>query len=32
MERAGKSEMNIYNPTRDVFFHYKPPYDAPPGE
>ena len=32
MERAGMSEMDIYNRTRDVFLHYKLPYDAPPPE
>jgi len=26
------SEMDIYNRTRDVFLHYKLPYDAPPPE
>ncbi len=32
MERAGLSEMDIYNRTRDVFLHFKLPYDAePPG-
>lgn len=30
MERAGMSEMDIYNRTRDIFLHYKLPYDAPP--
>ena len=30
MERAGMSEMEIYNRTRDVFRHYKLPYDASP--
>ena len=30
MERAGMSEMDIYNRARDVFLHYKLPYDAPP--
>lgn len=30
MERAGRSEMDIYNRTRDVFLYYKLPYDAPP--
>ena len=30
MERAGMSEMDIYNRTRDLFLHYKLPYDAPP--
>ncbi len=29
MERAGMSEVDIYNRTRDVFLHYKLPYDAP---
>ena len=32
MERAGMSEMDIYNRTRDVFLHFKLPYDAPPPE
>jgi hypothetical protein len=32
MERAGLSEMDIYNRTRDVFLHYKLPCDAPPPE
>ena len=32
MERAGMSEMDIYNRTRDVFLHYKLPYDAGPPE
>ncbi|MCX6874308.1 MAG: hypothetical protein NTW21_10950 [Verrucomicrobia bacterium] len=32
MERAGMSEMDIYHRTRDVFHHFKLPYDAePPG-
>jgi|688.fasta_scaffold207756_1 hypothetical protein len=30
MERAGMSEMDIYNRTRDVFLHYKLPFDSPP--
>jgi len=30
MERAEMSEMDIYNCTRDVFLHFKLPYDAPP--
>ena len=30
MERAGMSEMDIYNRTRDVFLHYKLPYDSEP--
>ncbi len=29
MERAGMRGMDIYNRTRDVFLHFKPPYDAP---
>ncbi len=29
MERAGMSEMDIYNRTRDVFLYYGLPYDAP---
>ena len=32
MERAGMSEMDIYTRTRDVFHHYKLPYDAEPPE
>ena len=28
MERAGMSEMDIYYRTRDIFLHYKLPYDA----
>ena len=33
MVRAGLSEMDIYNRTRDVFHHFKLPYDEePPGE
>ena len=32
MERAGMSEMDIYNRTRDVFHHYKLPYDSEPPE
>ena len=32
MERAGMSEMDIYNRTRDIFLYYKLPYDAPPPE
>ena len=33
MERAGLSEIDIYNRIRDVFHHFKLPYDAePPGE
>ena len=32
MERAGMSEMDIYNRTRDVFLHYKLPYDSEPPE
>lgn len=30
MERAGMSETDIYNRTRDVFRYFKLPYDAPP--
>jgi hypothetical protein len=30
MERARMSEMDIYHRTRDVFRHYKLPFDAPP--
>ena len=32
MERAGMSEMDIYNRTRDVFLHFKLPYDSEPPE
>ena len=32
MERAGMSEMDIYNRTRDVFLHFKLPIDVPPPE
>ena len=32
MERAGMSEMDIYNRTRDVFLHYKLPFNSPPPE
>jgi len=32
MERAGMSEMDIYNRTRDIFHYFKLPYDAPPPE
>lgn len=32
MERAGMSEMDIYNRTRDVFLHYKLPYNSEPPE
>lgn len=32
MERAGMSEMDIYNRTRDVFLYFGLPYDAPPLE
>lgn len=32
MERAGMSEMDIYNRTRDVFLHCKLHYDRPPPE
>jgi hypothetical protein len=32
MMRAGMSEMDIYNRTRDVFHHYQLPYDAEPPE
>ena len=28
MERAGMSELDIFNRTRDVFLHFKLPYDA----
>ena len=30
MERAGMSETDIYNRTRDVFLHYKLPFDSEP--
>ncbi len=30
MERAGKSEMDIYNRTRDIFLYFKLPHDAEP--
>jgi hypothetical protein len=30
MERAGMSEMDIYNRTRDVFLHYKLPHNSEP--
>ena len=30
MERAGMSELDIYNRTRDVFLHYGLPYASPP--
>lgn len=32
MERAGMSEMDIYQRTRDVFLYFKLPFDAPPPE
>ena len=32
MERAGMSEMDIYNRTRDIFLYYGLPYDAPAPE
>ena len=32
MERAGMSEMEIYNRTRDIFLHYRLPFDSPPPE
>ena len=32
MERAGMSEMDIYNRSRDVFHYYGLPYDAEPPE
>jgi hypothetical protein len=32
MERAGISEMDIYNRIRDIFLYFKLPYDAPPPE
>jgi hypothetical protein len=32
LDGAIQSEMDIYNRTRDVFLHFKLPYDAPPPE
>jgi predicted DNA-binding transcriptional regulator AlpA len=32
MERAGMSERDIYDRTRDVFQYFNLPYDAPPPE
>jgi hypothetical protein len=32
MERAGMSERDIYDRTRDVFHYFNLPYDAPPPE
>ena len=32
MERAGMSEMDIYNRTRDIFLYFKLPFDSPPPE
>jgi hypothetical protein len=32
MERAGMSERDIYDRTRDVFLYFNLPYDAPPPE
>jgi hypothetical protein len=32
MERAGMSETDIDNRTRDIFLYFKLPYDAPPPE
>ncbi len=32
MERAGMSEMDIYNRTCDVFHYFKLLYDSPPPE
>lgn len=32
MERAGMSETDIYNRTRDVFLYFKLPFDSPPPE
>ena len=32
MERAGMSEREIHIRTREVFHHYKLPYDEPPPE
>lgn len=32
MECARMSETDIYNRTRDIFLHFKLPYDAPPPE
>lgn len=30
MERAGMSEMDIFNRTREIFHYFKLPFDAPP--
>jgi hypothetical protein len=30
MERAGMSELEIYDRTRDIFYYLKLPFDAPP--
>ncbi len=32
MERAGMSEMDIYNRPRDVFLHFKLPFNSEPPE
>jgi hypothetical protein len=32
MGRAGMSATDIYNRTRDVFLHYKLPFDSEPPE
>ncbi len=32
MERAGMSEMDIYDRTREIFLYYGLPFDAPPPE
>ena len=32
MDRAGMSEMDIYNRTRDIFLYYGLPFDAEPPE
>jgi hypothetical protein len=32
MERAGMSEMDIYNRTRDIFLHFKLPFNSAPPE
>ena len=30
MKRAGMSEMDIFNRTRDIFLYFNLPFDAPP--
>jgi hypothetical protein len=32
MERAGMSEMDIYNRTRDIFLYFNLPFDSEPPE